>query len=133
MITRIFHGLAWVVVGGLLVQFYVAGAALFGATTFQPHRALGNALAAAILLLLVVILIARPGWRVVGPALALVALTIVQMSLPSLRTGLPWVAALHVVNAVALVAVTVGIALAPRQAVHARDPRESLRIPAETA
>jgi hypothetical protein len=133
MITRIFHGLAWVVVGGLLVQFYLAGAALFGATTFQPHRALGNALAVAILLLLIVTLIARPGWRVVGPALALVVLTIVQVMLPSLRTGLPWVAALHAVNAVALVAVTVSIAFAPRQAARAGGSREALRIPAETA
>jgi hypothetical protein len=130
--TRIYQGLAWLVVGGLLVQIYLAGAGLFGATTFQPHRALGNALAVAILLLLIVVLIARPGWRAVGPALALVVLTIVQVMLPSLRTGLPWVAALHALNAVALVAVTVSIALAPRQAVNAGVSPESLRIPAET-
>ena len=44
MIARILQGLAWLVVGGLLLQFYLAGAALFGATTFQPHRALGEKL-----------------------------------------------------------------------------------------
>jgi hypothetical protein len=133
MITRIFQGLAWLVVGGLVIEFYLAGAALFGATTFQPHRALGVGLAAAILLLLVVALIARPGRRVVGLAAALTALTIVQILLPSLRTGLPWVAALHVVNAVALASVTVSIARAPRQAAEARDSREALLVTGETS
>ena len=132
MITRIFQGLAWLVLGGLLIQVYLAGAALFGATTFQPHRAFGNALAAAILLLLIVVLVARPGWRVVGPAVALVVLTIVQVMLPSLRTGLPWVAALHALNAVVLVAVTVSIARAPRRAVNVGASPESLRIPVQT-
>jgi Family of unknown function (DUF6220) len=129
MITRIFQGLAWLIVGGLAIQFYLAGAALFGATTFQPHRALGDGLAAAILLLLVVALIARPGRRVVGLAVALTALTIVQVLLPSLRTGLPWVAALHVVNAVALASVTVSIA---RQTSETRVSRKAQLVPAET-
>src|SRR6516165_2702185 len=109
MITRTLQGLAWLVEGGLAIEFYLAGAALFGATTFQPHRALGVGLAAAILLLLLVALIARPGRRVVGLAAVLVALAILQMLLPSLRSGLPWVAALHVVNAAALATVTVNI------------------------
>jgi len=56
MITRIFQGLAWLIVGGLALEVYLAGAALFGAATFQPHRALGVGLAAAILLLLLVAL-----------------------------------------------------------------------------
>lgn len=133
MMTRIFQGLAWLVVGGLVIQFYVAGAALFGATTFQPHRALGVGLAAVILLLLVVALIARPGRRVVGLAAVLTALTIVQVMLPSLRTGLPWIAALHVVNGVALASVAVAIARASRQAVEARDSREALLVSAEAS
>jgi hypothetical protein len=110
------QGLAWIIVGGLLVQFYLAGAALFGLTSFQPHRTLGDALAAAILLLLVVALIARPGRRVLGMVAALTALVIIQITLPSLRSGLPWVAALHAVNAVALVGVTINIARLSGQA-----------------
>ena len=43
--TRLFQGLAWLVLAGLAVQFYLAGAALFGATTFQAHRTLGYLLA----------------------------------------------------------------------------------------
>jgi len=132
MITRIFQGLAWIVVGGLLIQFYLAGAALFGATTFQPHRALGDGLAAAIVLLLVVVLLARPGRRVIGLTLTLTALTIVQIWLPSLRTGLPWVAALHVVNGVALAAVAITIALAAHQPADARISREAFLASPET-
>jgi hypothetical protein len=116
MIMRILQGLAWLVVGGLVLQIYLAGAALFGSTTFQPHRSFGDALGAAILILLVVALIARPGRRVLGLAAALTALTIVQILLPSLRSGLPWVAALHAVNAVALVGVTLNLARAVSQA-----------------
>jgi succinate dehydrogenase/fumarate reductase cytochrome b subunit len=113
VVTRIFQGLAWLVLAGLVVEFYLAGAALFGVTTFQPHRMLGVALALAILLLLVLALVARLARRVVGLAALLAALTVVQILLPSLRTGLPWVAALHAVNAVALSLQAAAIARAP--------------------
>jgi hypothetical protein len=132
MITRIFQGLAWLVVGGLVIQFYLAGAALFGATTFQPHRALGNGLAAAILLLLIAAVLARPGGRLVGLAAGLTALTVVQLLLPSLRSGLPWVAALHVVNAVVLAVVAVSIARAPRQTAEERSSRKAVLASPET-
>jgi len=133
MITRIFQGLAWLIVGGLVIEFYLAGAALFGATTFQPHRALGVGLAAAILLLLLVALIARPGRRVVGLAAVLTGLTILQVLLPSLRGGLPWVSALHALNAVALASVTVNIARASGQPAKASRSREALLVTAETS
>ena len=133
MITRILQGLAWLIVGGLVIEFYLAGAALFGATTFQPHRALGVGLAAAILLLLLVALIARPGRRVVGLAAVLVVLTILQMLLPSLRSELPWVAALHAINAAALASITVTIARASRQPAEAIRSPEALLATAETA
>ena len=112
MMTWIFRGLAWLVVAGLVLQFYLAGAALFGVTTFQLHRQLGDALGAAILLLLIAALIARPGRRVVAMATVLTGLVIVQLVLPSLRSGVPWAAALHVVNAAALLGVSINIARA---------------------
>jgi hypothetical protein len=34
---RIFRGLAWLVLAGLAVEVYLAGAGLFGVTTFQLH------------------------------------------------------------------------------------------------
>jgi hypothetical protein len=133
MLTRIVQGLAWLVVGGLLIQFYLAGAALFGATTFQPHRALGDGLAVAILLLLVAVALARPGRRVLALAAVLTALTVVQLLLPSLRSGLPWIAALHVVNAVALAWVAVRIARGPHQAAEEHRSPEALLTSPETS
>ena len=130
MSTRLIQGLAWLVVGGIVLQIYLAGAALFGAVTFQPHRALGTGLAVAILLLLVMVLIARPGRRMVGLTAVLLALTIVQVLLPSLRTGLPWLAALHVVNAVALGGVASTVARTARQPEEAGDSRKAPAIAA---
>jgi hypothetical protein len=49
-----------------------------------------------------VALVARPGRRVVGLAALLAGLTVVQVLLPSLRIDVPWLAALHTVNAMAM-------------------------------
>ncbi len=132
MLNRILQGLAWLVVGGLLLQVYLAGAALFGAASFQPHRALGDGLAGAIVALLIVALVARSGRRVVGLAAVLTALVIVQLALPSARSALPLLAALHAVNAVALVAVAVAIASASHQAAVGRNARQARLASAET-
>jgi hypothetical protein len=126
VVARIFQGVAWLVLAGLVVQFYLAGAALFGVTTFQPHRTLGVALALAILLLLVLALGAQPGRRVVGLTALLAALTVVQVLLPSLRTVLPALAALHVINAAVLLAVAGAMARAPVRIAPARRSPEGL-------
>ena len=89
-------------VAGLVVEFYLAGAALFGLTTFQPHQLLGILLGVAILLLLAVSPLARPGRRTVGQVALLVILTLVQVSLPRMQAVVPAIAALHVVNAALL-------------------------------
>src|SRR5918911_1495971 len=94
VLTRLFQGLAWLVLAGLAVQFYLAGAALFGATTFQAHRTLGYLLAVAILLLLVVALAARPGRRLVGLTVLLAGLAGVQVAAPASQSRRPWLALL---------------------------------------
>ena len=103
ILTRTLQGFAWLIVAGLIAEFYLAGAALFGVTpSFAPHRALGGILAIAIVLLLVLTLIARPGRRLLGLTALLAGLTIVQAALPSLQPVVPALAALHVVNAAVL-------------------------------
>jgi hypothetical protein len=123
LLTRIYRVLAWIVLAGLVLEVYLIGAALFGAAPLQLHRSLGSILAVAILVLLVLTSIARPGRRAVGLAALLVVLTIVQVMLPSLRSGLPAVAALHAVNALALMGVTAAIARSPVALVAASDDR----------
>ncbi len=120
VVARTLQGLAWLIVAGLVAEFYLAGAALFGVTpSFQPHRALGGVLAIAILVLLIVALIARPGRRLVGQVALLAGLTIVQAALPSLQAVVPAFAALHVVNAAVLLGLAGPIA------------RMTSRLPAE--
>jgi hypothetical protein len=109
ILLRVHQGLAWVVLAGLLLQFYWAGMALFGATSFEFHRTWGYLLAIPILLLLVLALAGRLGRRLIGLSALLVVLTVFQVMLPSLRSSVPLVAALHVVNALALLGVSAAI------------------------
>jgi hypothetical protein len=102
VVTRISQGLAWLVLAGLVAEFYLAGAALFGVLTFQPHRMLGISLAVATVLLLILTIVARPSPRMVRLVAVLATLTVVQVVLPSLRADLPWAAALHAVVAVGI-------------------------------
>jgi hypothetical protein len=106
----ILRALAYLVLLGLMVEVYLVGAVLFAGMAFEPHRTLGHSLGPAILILLVLALITRPGRRVVGLSLLLVALTLLQFLLPSLRGSVPWAAALHAINALALLGVTAAIA-----------------------
>lgn len=99
-VTRIF-------LAGLLLEFYLAGAAIFGAgLSFEPHRMLGSGLAILVILLLVLALVGRLGRKMIGFSVLLVLLTIVQVMLPSLRGNVPWIAALHPVNALALMGIS---------------------------
>lgn len=85
IILRVQQGLARAVLVGLLIQFYLAGMALFGAASFEFHRMLGYLLAIPILLLLVLALAGGLGRRLIGLSSLLVVLTIVQIMLPSFR------------------------------------------------
>jgi len=102
----LYTGLAWAILAGLLLQVYLAGTALFGATTFEGHRSLGMALVLPVLLLPVLALAGRMGWRLIGLSALLLFLTIVQIVLPGLRDDISFVAALHPVNGMALGGVT---------------------------
>jgi hypothetical protein len=109
ILLRVQQGLAWVVLVGLFLQFYLVGLALFGVTSFEFHRALGYSLAVPIFLLLVLALGGGLGRRLVALAALLVVLTIVQATLPSLRSSVPLVAALHPLNALALMGLSAAI------------------------
>ena len=106
IIAQIHHGLARIFLAGLLLQFYLAGIALFGAGSFQPYRMLGDALTILAILFPVLALVGRLGRKLIGLSILLVFLTIVQIMLPSLRGSVSWIAALHPVNALALMGVS---------------------------
>jgi len=99
--------LARIFLAGLLIEFYLIGAAIFGAgVSVGPHRMLGTALVVVALLFPVLALIGRLGRKLIGFSLLLLFLTIIQVVLPSLRVNVPWIAALHPVNALALMGVS---------------------------
>jgi Family of unknown function (DUF6220) len=109
IISQIHQGLARIFLAGLLLQFYLAGAALFGVGSFAPHRMLGDALTILVILFPVLAVVGRLGWQLIGLSMLLVFLTIVQIMLPSLRVNASWIAALHPVNALALMGVSATI------------------------
>jgi hypothetical protein len=109
IISQIHQGLARIFLMGLLLQFYLAGAALFGVGSFEPHRMLGDALTILAILFPVLALVGRLGWQRIGLSMLLLLLTIVQIILPSLRGSVSWIAALHPVNALALMGISATI------------------------
>jgi len=107
IISQIHQGLARIFLAGLLLQFYLASAPMFGVgLSFGPHRMLGSALTVLVILFPVLALAGRLGRRLIGLSMLLVFLTIVQVMLPSLRGNAPWIAALHPINALALMGIS---------------------------
>jgi hypothetical protein len=110
ILTRVHRGLAWLTLAVLVLQVYLAGSGIFGATSFEPHRTVGYLLVLLVLLLLLMALVARSSRRVLGLSALLVTLAIVQVALVYLRASAPFVSALHAVNALALMGLTAAIA-----------------------
>jgi hypothetical protein len=107
IIQQIHQGLARIFLVGLLIQFYLASAPLFGAgLSFGPHRMLGFTLAGIAILFPVLAFTGRMGRQLIGLSILLLFLTIVQGMLPALRSSIPWIAALHPVNALALMGIS---------------------------
>ena len=127
------RGLAWLILAGLVVEFYLAGASVFKVTSFAPHVDLGRTIGTAILLLLVIGLLDRSERRIVGLSAILVALMIVQWVLPGLWSVMPAVAAFHVIVGMALIGVTFRIASALGTGMPVRRPLNARIIDADRA
>jgi hypothetical protein len=109
IISPIHQRLAWIFLAALLLQFYLAGTGMFGAGSLGPHRMLGSALTMVAILFPVLALVGRLGRRLLGLSLLLVFLTIIQGMLPSLRNSATLIAALHPINALALMGISARI------------------------
>lgn len=103
-------------VAAVVVQFFLAGAGVFRAkrgadehlfesSSFDAHRALGDVLLPGSLLLLLLIVIAWSDRRTIVHTAVLFLLTaILQPVLSGLGEDSPWVAALHAVNGLVILA-----------------------------
>jgi hypothetical protein len=114
IIAQIHPKLAWLFLAGLFVQVYLAGAPMFGVTSFQPHRMLGGILIMLAILLPVLALVGGLPRQLIVLSMVLGFLAIIQAMLPALRGTASWIAALHSVNALALVGLSIRIGRASR-------------------
>jgi hypothetical protein len=97
----VYAAAAWLFVGAVVVQVFLAGLGLFaGAKNFDLHAFFGFTVVHLISLLLVILgALGRVGRRNMWLGVLLFVLIGVQVSLPGLRTDLPLAAAIHPVNA----------------------------------
>src|SRR3954466_6418254 len=86
------RGVAVLTMALIATQFFLAGAAAFGATSFDAHKAVGSAL---VLVVLLAVLVPPPPRRFVAHAAALLGLTILQLVLGTVGADEPWVGAFH--------------------------------------
>lgn len=118
-IARVIHvWAAWLAAAGVLLQGYLAGAALAelgGSGDFSSHIDAGYSLMGLLVLaVLVTALLGRYPRAHVGWAALLVLLYVVQTSLPFARTDAPAIAALHPLNAMLMFVLAVAIAVRAR-------------------
>ena len=99
--------LQWIFVvaflAGLVTQFLLAGLAVFDGQSFGAHRILGSVLTLIAALILLTGIAGRVGRAILRPSGLLTVLTIVQGLLVLAQDDVPELAALHVVNAAAIV------------------------------
>jgi hypothetical protein len=115
MIRQIHAWLAWLIVGSILVQVWLAGSAipqLGGNGSFETHQGFGYLIGLFFLVQLILAAVAGVGRRRIGLAAVLFVLYVIQSSLPFFDPDLPAVAALHPVNALVMFAVQIWYARA---------------------
>ena len=96
----VFYGFAVVYLLGVVAQFFLAGLGVFGATSYDAHRAVGFLLGLVAVVLLVLAVAAKLPRPLTGLALLLVLLSIVQIVL--IQIDIEEIKALHLVNALAI-------------------------------
>jgi hypothetical protein len=97
----VFAALTWLFVGLVVLQVFYAGTGLLGGAGMAQHVEFGYAVAMFPLLMVIAGAIARAG-RMAWWSAGLLLLAQVQTILPWFREDVPFVAALHPVNALAV-------------------------------
>jgi hypothetical protein len=97
----IYFGVAAIYLVGAVVQFFLAGLGVFGASSYDAHRAFGLILVLVTLVLLVLSIVGRMPRTTLILTVVLLGLNVLQMVLANTDVG--EVAALHPVNGVVIV------------------------------
>ena len=112
LVSQLHRGLAWLTLAGLLIQLYLAGAAAFGATSFAVHAFWGHVLGLIVIILAILAVVGGLGRQRIVLSTLLFVLYIVQYALAEFRFTVPYAAALHAVNALAVLGTTARLARA---------------------
>jgi hypothetical protein len=128
-----FAFVAWLFLVGVVVQVFFAGIGLFGRgiDPFSLHVQLGWLLHIGPLPVLLLAWAAGAGRATIWLSVALLILVGIQPFLPAMRTDLPFVAALHPVNALAIFGLAAIVAR--RSWALARQPTAAATIAPEAA
>lgn len=128
----LFAVVAWLFVGAIVYQVFLAGVGLFvpGVDSFSSHRGFGWMLHGGPLLVLLAAWGAGAGRTTMWLSTALLLLVGIQPFLPSMRADLPFAAALHPVNALAIF--WVAVVVARRALVLARQPAPEAAGPTQS-
>lgn len=108
-LTTAYSGLAWLIAAVVVVQFFLAGLGIFGASSFEAHEQVGGILHGVTLLVLLLAIAGPRSGRDIGMGFALVAITTLQILLPETRDDAPGLAALHPVLALVLLGLAMHI------------------------
>jgi hypothetical protein len=101
-LSTAYSGVAWLLLALGVVQFFLAGLGIFGASSFSAHEAVGYLFhTLAVIVFLLALAGPRTG-RDIGMGFLLAALATLQIYLPELRGDAPAVAALHPLLALVL-------------------------------
>jgi hypothetical protein len=114
----LFVAVAILFVAGIAYQVFLAGMAVFGAGAWSSHIDFGYLVTIVPVLLILTAWLAKAGRRTVWLSVVTLVVAQVQTILPWFREDVPWISALHPVNA--MVIFGLGIVLARRAWVLAR-------------
>jgi hypothetical protein len=119
---RAYVGFAWITLGTVIVQFFLAGLGVFGGKfDFHLHMMFPIVIGASMITTLLLASVARLPGRVIGLAALQIALLIVQgMLIDAWRGGLVVAGALHPVNGLAIFALAAFAAARARHMATAR-------------
>src|SRR4051794_11871198 len=98
-ITTAYGALAMLWAVAVVVQVFLAGLGIFGASSFDAHKSFGFFLHAFIVLLVILAIAGPRTGRDIGMAVGLLVLVTIQISLVGARDSAPGLAALHPVLA----------------------------------
>lgn len=109
LLRKVHAAAAWLLVASIVVQVFLIGTAireLGGSNDFSGHVGLGYAIGFIALIVVVTAIVARAGRTAIAASLGLLILYVVQSVLPGFKGSLPWLSALHPVNALVLFAMS---------------------------